>query len=110
MLPAVGRQKSRTELLCIYRIGDSIPGLVNGRPVTVTGYYSTGSKKTKDFYCNWNTYRYKLINGTKDMTICPDDREEVVRYLLSVSADARDTYEFSKREYLASIREKSEGR
>ncbi len=88
-----------------YKIGKTIQGKVNGQNITVVGYYTSTDKDENNFFCNANTYFYKYLAGTSNLTIFPDEKGTVMEHYTEAHADVSDTYETAKREYMAQIKD-----
>ncbi len=88
-----------------YKIGKNIQGRVNGREIKVVGYYVSTSSDENSFFCNANTYFYKYLSGTSNLTIYPEEKDLVLEQYRAANADINDTYEVAKRDYMLSIRE-----
>lgn len=84
------------------KIGKTINKKVNGKKLTVTGYYS-------DLYgsdvmlVNNNMVKYNLIKKSENITVCPIDKEASLQQLRDEDVNVKDVYEESREEYRNSI-------
>ena len=78
--------------------GREISQKVNGRNLTVVGYYS--DRYDSDFMLiNNNTLKYDLIKNKTDVTLCPVDKSETFSQLKAENINVRDTYAESEAQY-----------
>lgn len=71
---------------------------INGHKLTVVGYYS--DKIDSDFMLvNNNMIKYQLIRSKANVTLCPVDKEAVLKSLKAENINVKDTYEQSREEY-----------
>lgn len=84
------------------KIGKTINKKVNGKKLTVTGYYSDpyGSDV---MLVNNNMVKYNLIKKSENITVCPIDKEASLQQLRDEDVNVKDVYEESREEYRNSI-------
>jgi len=80
------------------KIGKEISKKVNGKKLTVVGYYT--DKLDRDLMLvNNTTVKYDLIKRTSNITLCPVDKEASLAALKAEKVNAKDTYAESKKKY-----------
>jgi ABC-type antimicrobial peptide transport system permease subunit len=80
------------------KIGKEISTKVNGKKLTVVGYYS--DKEDRDMkLVNNTTVKYDLIKKSKNITLCPKDKEASLTALKAEKVNAKDAYAESKKKY-----------
>lgn len=80
------------------KIGKEISTKVNGKKLTVVGYYS--DKEDRDMkLVNNTTVKYDLIKKSKNITLCPKDKEASLTALKAEKVNAKDAYVESKKKY-----------
>lgn len=71
---------------------------VNGKKLTVVGYYS--DKNDSDFMLvNNKMIKYQLIKSKTNVTLCPVDKEASYAQLKSEDVNVKDTYAESEKQY-----------
>lgn len=88
-----------------YKLGKKYTGKVNGKELTVVGYYTSTSQDDNRAYSNFDTCFYKYLSTTSSLTIYPTDAQSVLDYYIGMDLNIVDTYEEAKREYNASIKD-----
>ncbi|MBQ9015106.1 MAG: ABC transporter ATP-binding protein/permease [Firmicutes bacterium] len=82
-----------------FKIGSEISTKVNGHKLKVVGYYI--DPKDSDYYLvNANTMRYKAITESKNMTVCPVDKEASLKQFKSEGVNVYDVYQRNHDKYL----------
>ena len=80
------------------KIGKEIKQKVNGRKLTVVGYYSDAYDS--DFMLvNSDTVKYNLINHSQNITVCPVDKAEAIQAFKDAQINVKDTYAESRKKY-----------
>lgn len=80
------------------KIGKEIKQKVNGKKLTVVGYYSDAYDS--DFMLvNSNTVKYDLIRHSQNITVCPKDKAQALQAFKDAQINAKDTYAESKKKY-----------
>ena len=80
------------------KIGKEIKQKVNGRKLTVVGYYSDAYDS--DFMLvNSDTVKYNLINHSQNITVCPVDKAEAMQAFKDAQINVKDTYAESRKKY-----------
>lgn len=84
------------------KIGKTINKKVNGKNLTVTGYYSD-PYDSDVMLVNNNMVKYNLIKKSENITVCPIDKEASLQQLKNEDVNVKDVYEESREEYRSSI-------
>lgn len=84
------------------KIGKTINKKVNGKKLTVTGYYSD-PYDSNVMLVNNNMVKYNLIKKSENITVCPIDKEASLQQLKNEDVNVKDVYEESREEYRSSI-------
>jgi len=84
------------------KIGKTIKKKVNGKKLTVTGYY-TEPFDSDIMLVNNNTVKYNLIKKSSNITAAPVDKYEALQKFRDENINVKDNYEESKKEYKQSI-------
>lgn len=80
------------------QIGKTISKKVNGKNLTVTGYYSDAYDS--DFMLvNNNTVKYDLINSKDNITLCPENKGKALRTLEEQNVNVVDSYAEAEKQY-----------
>lgn len=88
----------------MYQLNKTIDTKVNGQKLKVVGYYSSKLGST-NFYIGHETFKYKIITETKDMTIYSKDKESTLEYLKSSGYNAIDVYSVERDKYIADCKD-----
>ena len=80
------------------KIGKEIKQKVNGRKLTVVGYYSD-AYDSDYMLVNSDTVKYNLINHSQNITVCPVDKAEAMQAFKDAQINVRDTYAESRKKY-----------
>ena len=80
------------------KIGKTVSQKVNGKKLTVSGYYSDAADSDM-MLVNNNTVKYALVKAKSDITIDPVDKDAAIEELKAEGVNARDTYEESREKY-----------
>lgn len=82
-----------------FKIGAEISTKVNGHKLKVVGYYV--DPRDSDYYLvNANTMRYKAITESKNMTVCPVNKEASLKYFNENKINVYDVYQRNHDKYL----------
>ena len=80
------------------KIGKEIKQKVNGKKLTVVGYYADAYDS--DFMLvNSNTVKYDLIRNSENITVCPKDTAQALQAFKDAQINVKDTYAESKKKY-----------
>ena len=80
------------------KIGKEIKQKVNGKKLTVVGYYADAYDS--DFMLvNSNTVKYDLIRNSENITVCPKDKAQALQAFKDAQINVKDTYAESKKKY-----------
>lgn len=80
------------------KIGKEIKQKVNGKKLTVVGYYADAYDS--DFtLVNSNTVKYDLIRNSENITVCPKDKAQALQAFKDAQINVKDTYAESKKKY-----------
>lgn len=80
------------------KIGKEIKQKVNGKKLTVVGYYADAYDS--DFMLvNRNTVKYDLIRNSENITVCPKDKTQAMQAFKDAQINVKDTYAESKKKY-----------
>ena len=82
-----------------YKIGKEIDMKVNKHKLEVVGYYSSNSI-SDSYLVNETTTKYDLIKKKSNITLCPLDKDAAMASLQESGANVKDTYEYSRKEYI----------
>ena len=75
--------------------------LVNGKKLKVVGYYKNLNDNNYQMpLSNTNTVKYDLITKAKNISIYAYDKEKVLDYFYDKKINLKDSYEYSKANYL----------
>ena len=80
------------------KIGKEIKQKVNGKKLTVVGYYSD-AYDSDYMLVNNDTVKYNLINHSQNITVCPVDKAEAMQAFKDAQINVRDTYAESRKKY-----------
>ena len=80
------------------KIGKEIKQKVNGRKLTVVGYYSD-AYDSDYMLVNSDTVKYNLINHSQNITVCPVDKAEAMQAFKDAQINVKDTYAESRKKY-----------
>ena len=80
------------------KIGKEIKQKVNGRKLTVVGYYSD-AYDSDYMLVNNDTVKYNLINHSQNITVCPVDKAEAMQAFKDAQINVKDTYAESRKKY-----------
>ena len=80
------------------KIGKEIKQKVNGKKLTVVGYYSN-AYDSDYMLVNNDTVKYNLINHSQNITVCPVDKAEAMQAFKDAQINVRDTYAESRKKY-----------
>ncbi len=86
-----------------YWLGWTFPGKINGHGLTVVGFYNSSSDSS--VFVSDECYRYKYIASTSNMTIVPENKDEVIGYFQTRNQEITDTAANAEREYMAGIKD-----
>lgn len=86
-------------------LGQELNEKVNGRRLTIVGFYKSTSSEDQGYFTNLNTLRYKYLASTSNMTICPEDKDAVLSFYQERNQNIVDTYDEAKRTYMSDIQE-----
>ncbi len=87
-------------------INKQINDKINDTKLTVVGYYD--SKYDYNYYLvNNNTIKYNLIVTKKGLTIYSNDKEKTIDEFRDLNLNIKDSYEYSKSEYKAEVKERN---
>lgn len=82
-----------------WKIGKKISSeKINGHKLTVTGYYSD-SRDSDYMLVSSKMIKYDLIKNSKDITVCPKDKETAMEELKADGFNVKDAYQESYKEY-----------
>ena len=81
-----------------YKIGKEIPPKINGHKLKVTGYY-IDPKDSDYLLVSANTMKYKAITETRNMTVCPKDKNERLKQFKSEGVNVYDVYQRNRDKY-----------
>lgn len=84
------------------KIGKEIGEKVNGKKLVVSGYYSDPYDSDIRLVNN-NTVKYKLTKDSKNITVCPVDKDKALQYFKDEGINVKDNYAESKEKYRRSI-------
>ncbi|MDO4394271.1 MAG: ABC transporter ATP-binding protein/permease [Bacillota bacterium] len=82
------------------KIGKTIDTKVNGQKLKVSGYFKDGND-SDILLVNNATVKYKLIKTTEGITVCPNDKDEVLSQLRDDGINIVDSYNQSRKEYIS---------
>lgn len=85
-------------------IGATLDAKVNGKRLTVSGYYSDKNQSNNSTYVNDKTALYDYIGQQTTLTLSPKDKEAAFKQLSEDQVKVTDTYEQSRKQYVTSIR------
>ena len=80
------------------KIGKEIKQKVNGKKLTVVGYYSD-AYDSDYMLVNNDTVKYNLINHSQNITVCPVDKAEAMQAFKDAQINVKDTYAESRKKY-----------
>ena len=80
------------------KIGKEIKQKVNGKKLTVVGYYSN-AYDSDYMLVNNDTVKYNLINHSQNITVCPVDKAEAMQAFKDAQINVKDTYAESRKKY-----------
>ena len=80
------------------KIGKEIKQKVNGKKLTVVGYYSD-AYDSDYMLVNSDTVKYNLINHSQNITVCPVDKAEAMQAFKDAQINVKDTYAESRKKY-----------
>ncbi|MGN0704628.1 MAG: ATP-binding cassette domain-containing protein [Lentihominibacter sp.] len=84
------------------KIGKEIKQKVNGKKLTVVGYYSD-AYDSDYMLVNNDTVKYNLINHSQNITVCPVDKAEAMQAFKDAQINVKDTYAESMKKYKGDI-------
>ncbi len=70
----------------------------------VVGYY-TSKRDIDEYIVGENTYKYDIITKNKGVMVCAKDKDKVLNKYKEKGYNIRDTYEYQKEEYIASVKD-----
>ena len=82
-----------------YKIGAEIPPKINGHKLRVTGYY-IDPKDSDYLLVSAGTMKYKAITETRNMTVCPVDKEARFKQFKAEGINVYDVYQRNHDKYL----------
>ncbi len=82
-----------------YKIGKEITPKINGHKLKVVGYY-VDPKDSDYLLVNAQTMKYKAITETRNMTVCPVDKEASLKQFKEDGVNVYDVYQRSRDKYL----------
>lgn len=85
-----------------YKIGSELKTKVNGKNLTVSGYYECKDYR-QTYYVNDRTATLNFIESQKNMTLCTDDKAGVIATIQESGAKAIDNYQSDKEKYFNNI-------
>lgn len=80
------------------KIGKEIKQKVNGKKLTVVGYYSD-AYDSDYMLVNNDTVKYNLISHSQNITVCPVDKAEAMQAFKDAQINVKDTYAESRKKY-----------
>lgn len=82
------------------KLNKKIKNEVNGKQLTVVGYYDSKTNK-QDFLVNNNTVKYNVISKNNGFTVYPKDKQSVLdKFKYEYQLNIIDKYEKDKEEYI----------
>ena len=81
-----------------YKIGKEIPPKINGHKLKVTGYY-IDPKDSDYLLVSATTMKYKAITETRNMTVCPKDKQERLKQFKADGVNVYDVYQRNRDKY-----------
>ncbi|NLL62760.1 MAG: ABC transporter ATP-binding protein/permease [Ruminococcaceae bacterium] len=87
-----------------YKIGKLLNVKVNGEKLKIVGYYSS-SEQIRGLFTNENTIKYRLIDATREFTICTDNKAGLIEELEALQYNVFDNLEREKTEFEKQRRE-----
>lgn len=85
-------------------IGSTLDTKVNGKNLTVCGFYTSKRMGEDKIYVSSKTAAYNFFGTQKHLTICPDDKDAAFAALNAEGVKVKDPYDDSKKEYINSIK------
>ena len=79
------------------------PGKINGQSLWIVGFYRSSSENR--VFVTDECYRYKYLASTSQMTICPENKEEVMAFYQGQNKEITDIYAKDEQEYRSGISE-----
>lgn len=87
------------------KLNKTIKQEVNGKQLTVVGYYESKTNK-QDYLVNNNTVKYSVISKENGFTIYPKDKDSILnKFKNEYQLNIIDRYEKDKQEYIHSKKE-----
>jgi len=85
-----------------YALNKEIDKKVNGKKLKVVGYYKNiNGYDSYSYFVNNNTIKYDLIVKSNTLSVYSYDKENTLNYLYDNKINAKDSYEYSKNEYIS---------
>jgi len=78
-------------------LNKTIDKKVNGKKLTVVGYYEDNT--LNNLYTNGNTIKYSYIENSRNITVMPSDGEKVIEAFNGSNLNIKSSYETSLNEY-----------
>ena len=86
-----------------YEVGSAVDPEVNGRKLTVSGFYRD-ARMGSSYYVSDNTKLISAVSSLSDITLSPVDKKATYDELVSQNVRVIDEYEQSKADYIDSVR------
>ncbi len=87
-------------------IGSTLDTKINGKSLTVCGYYAD-ERQNNTVYVNENTARYNFLQGQNTIVLSPSDKEKTFAQLSAQNVKVTDNYENDRQQYVDSIRKQA---
>ena len=85
-------------------IGSELDTKVNGKSLTVCGFYTSKRGDEEKIYVSPKTALYNFFGTQKHLTLCADDKDAAFAALQEADVKVRDPYADDKKEYVDSIK------
>lgn len=84
-------------------IGSTLDTKINGKSLTVCGYYSD-QRQSENIYVNEKTARYNFLQGQNTIVLSPSDKEKTFEQISAQNVKVTDNYENDRQQYIDTIR------
>ena len=84
-------------------VGDTLDRKVNGKKLTVCGYYSA-QRQSDTIYVNEKTAKYSYLESQNSMVLSPSDKAETFEKVSAQNVKVIDNYENDRQQYIDGIR------